>query len=167
MEFDHAALLSSIDFEELGRGLNAQLAEQPFEKSAAAVLKGILQIKDAEGKERTFEQIKSETAAFFASPEVVADMNLFNQLSARFAMECQFHFHGQELANSLELSGIHNHGAEHMSTTTTSFSHLADKDEKEKSKDGKKKTNSYFWQRQNAQKTGGLVFKFGKAKVSS
>ena len=136
--------------------MKLRVAERPVEESPEVVLRNILRIEDDNG-ERTIDQIRAETAEFFARPEVVADMALFNQLSDSFAMACQAHAHGQELASSFELNGIFNNGVSHQ------HDHQAGKHELHKNKDDDDPKNR---RKRSANKAAGIILNFN-TKTSS
>jgi hypothetical protein len=103
--FDPAAFNS-----EFFANYNQKIANSSIEDQAATVLAGILSIRVADGTERTYEQIRDDTRAFFSMDNVKQDMALMQRMSIQFAQACMGHNHGSELARDEQLGSIFDHG---------------------------------------------------------
>lgn len=101
LDFDEAALLASYELE----------LDINFEEQAQAALSDILAAQSDDNHTKTYEEIKTETEAFFANPWVAEDMRLLDSLALQYAQNCMSHGHGMEEGM---LGAIYSRGASQM-----------------------------------------------------
>lgn len=129
-------------FDDLAMDLEAiDLAE-----TAQAALSGILTIQTDDGETRTWEQIRTESEAFFANPIVANSMELLGAAAAQYAAFCN-HNHGaaEELTGG-SLSDIYDLGnAKHDDHAHSNVHESKGKNEKETKKKKKQARKASWW----------------------
>ncbi len=87
-----------------------QLETISVEEQAAIALADVLTVKKADGAEKSYEELKSETQTFFANEWVQSNEAVMNYAAAQFAAACMGHVHGSELARDEVLSSVFDKG---------------------------------------------------------
>lgn len=87
-----------------------QLADIDIAEQAAAALADVLSVHTADGSQKTYQQIRTETSAFFANDWVRQNELLMNQMAVNFAAACMTHPHGAALAQDSSLSALFEKG---------------------------------------------------------
>jgi hypothetical protein len=80
------------------------------EEQALLALADILTIEQADGTQKTYEQLRYETQAFFANDWVRNDEVMMNRLAMEFAQACISHMHGGELSQGGQLGSMFKKG---------------------------------------------------------
>jgi hypothetical protein len=126
-----------------------QLSDISVEDQASLALADILTIKKANGTQKTYEEIKTDTQTFFANDWVRGDEAIMNRMAIEFAQACMGHSHGAELAQDNQLSSVFENGMNSRSGDTHDHKHDGhshkDSDNEIDPKTGKKKKKRTAW----------------------
>ena len=87
-----------------------QLASISIEDQASVVLAGILTIQKADGTQKSYQQLRDETRAFFSNEMVRNDEAIMNRMTMEFARACMGHDHGSMLAEDNQLGSLFDKG---------------------------------------------------------
>ncbi|MGH7240719.1 MAG: hypothetical protein ACREGB_00290 [Candidatus Saccharimonadales bacterium] len=124
-----------------------QLSGISVEEQASRALKEILTIKKADGTQKSYEEIRDQTQAFFANDLVRNDEVIMNRMAMEFARSCMGHNHGAELAQDTQLGSVFEAGVNNLiGDKHDGHSHKGKDDEYETDpKTGKKKKKKRSW----------------------
>jgi hypothetical protein len=125
-----------------------QLSDISKEEQASLALANILTIERDDGNQKSYEQIRNETQAFFASDYVRNDEAIMRRIAMEFAQACMEHSHGAELAQDNQLGLIFEKGVDSLFGDGHDHKHddhagEDNKDDELDTKTGKKKKKRY------------------------
>lgn len=119
-----------------------QPVDMGVEDQASAALAGILTVEQADGTQKTYEQIRDESRAFFANDWVRESEALMDRLAVEFVHQCMDNAYGSELARDDQLGSVFEKGVVSLygENDRTHDGHAHNKkDNKDKEADKKKK----------------------------
>lgn len=128
-----------------------ELADISIAEQASLALADVLTVQKADGTEKSYEELRDATLAFFTNDWVRNDEAVMNRMMMEFAQACMGHGHGADLAQDGQLGSIFEKGAESLSGDKHGHEHSShdheevDEDEEVDPKTGKKKKKKKGW----------------------
>ncbi len=122
-----------------------QLSDISIEEQATTALAEIMTIEKADGSQKSYDELRSETQTFFTNDWVRNDEAVMNHMAIEFAHACMGHNHGADLAQDNQLRPVFETGLKN--SLGNKYGHKHKKDDKGEidPKTGKKKKKKRSW----------------------